>query len=302
MKIDGKQVQSSTEMQNLATRDIDRLPTLAMLRLINREDAKVAEVVATQLEQIAQAVDGIAERMERGGRLVYMGAGTSGRLGVLDASEVYPTFSVPPEKVIALIAGSTLAVTTSVEGAEDNEAAGKAEVARLELTAVDSLVGIAASGRTPYVLGGMREARERGALVICLACNRLAPMAEIADIAILAEVGPEVISGSTRLKAGTAQKMVLNMLSTGVMVRLGKTYGDLMVEVRPTNGKLRDRACRIIEKVGQVNYAQAARLLEECGDEVKVAIVAARLNLNPQAARQRINAAGGRLRKVFGEG
>src|ERR671933_1628266 len=210
------------------------------------EGARGVPAVASQAEAIARAIDVIAERLRAGGRLVYVGAGTSGRLGVLDAAECPPTFSTPPGLVVALLAGGPAAVTGSIEGAEDDAAAGARDIAVLDLAARDGVLGIAASGSTPYVLGAMAEARRHGSLVLSLACNRPSKLEDLADISIAPLVGPEAITGSTRLKAGTAQKLVLNMLSTGVMVRLGKTFGNLMVDVQPTNAKLRERARRIV--------------------------------------------------------
>ena len=264
-----------TESINPRTRDIDCIPTLAMVRLIADEDARVAPAVMAEAENIARAIDAIAERMQRGGRLIYIGAGTSGRLGVLDASEIPPTFGVPPGRVIGLIAGGARAITESIEGAEDDANAGVQEIVRANVTNIDAVVGIAASGTTPYVIGGMTEAKRRGAFVAGIACNRPSPMQDIADVMIAPLVGPEVITGSTRLKAGTAQKLVLNMLSTGVMIRLGKTFGNLMVDVQTTNVKLRDRARRIVETACDLSPEKASALLTQCDGEVKTAIVVA---------------------------
>lgn len=288
-----------TEARNPATAQIDTLPTLEMVRQINAEDARVAGAVAVELPAIAQAIDAIAARMREGGRLIYIGAGTSGRLGVLDASECPPTFSTPPGQVVGIIAGGSYALTHAVEGAEDDHDAGARDVAALEVDARDSVVGIAASGRTPYVLGGMAEARCRNALVISLACAQPSPMAEAADIAIAPVVGAEVIAGSTRLKAGTAQKMALNMLSTGVMIRLGKTFGNLMVDVQPTNRKLQARARRIVAEACGLPVEQAAGLLRACDGQVKVAIVAQLASLTPEIARQQLAAADGIVREAL---
>jgi N-acetylmuramic acid 6-phosphate etherase len=288
-----------TESRNLATAQIDILPTLEMVRVINAEDQRVAEAVEAELPAIAAAIDRIAERMRQGGRLIYVGAGTSGRLAVLDAAECPPTFSTQPEQVVALIAGGEAALVRSIEGAEDDAAAGARDLADLAVTGRDSVVGVTASGRTPYVLAALAEAKRRGALVVSLACNRPAPIEELADIAIAPLVGPEVITGSTRLKAGTAQKMVLNMLSTGVMIRLGKTYGNLMVDVQATNAKLRDRARCIVEQACDLSSDAAAALLERCGGEVKTAIVAALAGLSPEDARRRLAGAGGVIRDVI---
>jgi N-acetylmuramic acid 6-phosphate etherase len=285
-----------TEARNPATEAIDRLPALEIVKLMNAEDAGVAAAVAAVLPEIAGAIDAIVARMRAGGRLIYLGAGTSGRLGVLDASESLPTFNIPPGLVVGVIAGGEPALTHSIENAEDDTLAGERDVAALEVGEKDCLVGIAASGQTPYTLGGMREARRRGGLVISIACNHPSPMAAAADIAIAPVTGPEVISGSTRLKAGTAQKMVLNMLSTGVMIRLGKTYGNLMVDVQPSNAKLRERARRIVEGACGLGPAEAAALIEHCGGEVKVAIVSHVASAPPEEARRRLAAAGGSVR------
>lgn len=288
-----------TEARNPSTEAIDTLPTLDMVRLINAEDARVAEAVARELPAIAQAIDAIAERMQAGGRLIYVGAGTSGRLAVLDASECPPTFGTAPEQVIGINAGGLHALTHAVEGAEDDRNAGARDLAAQEVTARDCVVGVAASGRTPYTLGALTEARQRGALTVSLACVHPSPMAEAVEIAIAPLVGPEVIAGSTRLKAGTAQKMVLNMLSTGVMIRLGKTYGNLMVDVRATNSKLQARAQRIVAEACDISIEEAGALLQACDGRVKVAIVVHRAGISAEAARARLAAAGGVVREAL---
>lgn len=288
-----------TESVNPATTDLDRLSTLEMVRVINAEDVKVAQAVEQTLPQIAQAIDLIVERMRQGGRLIYMGAGTSGRLGVLDASECPPTFSVPEGLVVGLIAGGDRALRHSIEAAEDKPEAGQADLQSIGLTAKDVVVGLAASGRTPYVLGGLAYARSIGAGAVGVACNQPAEISQVAEISILAVVGPEVISGSTRLKSGTAQKMILNMLSTGAMIRIGKTYGNLMVDLKPTNEKLRVRANRIVRQASGMDEAVAQSALEACGWEVKLAIVVAKLGITPDEARARLQAAQGLLRKVI---
>ena len=224
-----------TEARNPASTDLDRMSTEELVRLINAEDATVAAAVEREAPSIAAAIDVIAERMARGGRLVYVGAGTSGRLGVLDAAECPPTFNADPGQVVGLIAGGREALARAVEGAEDSAEAGAADLRAIGLGADDAVVGIAASGRTPYVLGALDHARSVGAATIAFACNAQAEARHHADLGILPEVGPEVLTGSTRMKAGTATKMVLNMLSTGAMVRLGKTWGNLMVDVQATN-------------------------------------------------------------------
>lgn len=291
-----------TEARNPATENIDLVPTLEMVKLMNLQDQQVALAVSAELPQIAQAIEAIAERMRQGGRLIYLGAGTSGRLGVLDASESVPTFNLPPNVVIGVIAGGERALTHPGENAEDDVEAGVLDIAALEVSAADSVVGIAASGQTPYTISGMGEARRRGALVINVACNHPSPMAEVAEISITPLTGPEVLNGSTRLKAGTAQKMVLNMLSTGTMIRLGKTYSNLMVDVQPHNIKLKVRARRIVEQACELGPEAAAALLEACGGEVKVAIVSHLGKLSPEAARSRLDQAGGFVRQALQDG
>jgi len=289
-----------TEERNPLTINIDTLPTLDMLMLINAEDQKVALAVRDELQNVAAAVDAITSRMQHGGRLIYIGAGTSGRLGVLDASECPPTFGTPRELVVGLIAGGDTALTDAIEGAEDDRIGGTHEIAKLNVSENDSVVSIAASGRTPYAIGGLEEAKKRGALTVSIACNRPSPLEELAEIGIALIVGPEVVSGSTRLKAGTAQKMVLNMISTAVMIRLGKTYTNLMVDVQPTNIKLRQRARRIVGDATGLTLEQATQILQESDGEVKTAIVAALANVSPVVARQRLLKTGGFVRKAIG--
>jgi N-acetylmuramic acid 6-phosphate etherase len=288
-----------TEQRNPATAAIDRMSALEIARAMNAADATVAAAVQRELPQIARAIEGIIARLRQGGRLLYIGAGTSGRLGVLDASECPPTFNIPPERVVGWIAGGPDALTRSIEGAEDSAEMGRADAARLAVSAVDTLVGIAASGRTPYVLGAVGYAREQGALAVGIACNAGTPLARVVEIMIAPVVGPEVIAGSTRLKAGTAQKMVLNMLSTGTMILLGKTYGNLMVDVQPTNGKLRRRAVGIVREATGLPDSEAEALLHASHDEVKTAIVAALARVDPATARARLAAAGGVVRSVL---
>lgn len=290
-----------TENPNPRTREIDRLPTLAILELVNDEDATVAAAVRRALPEIARAVDAIVERLSAGGRLIYLGAGTSGRLGVLDAVECVPTYGVPPTMVQGVIAGGRDALTEVIEGAEDDADAGRAAVQGLDLSPRDVLVGIAASGRTPYVLGALDAARARGVTTVALSCNAPAPMLDRADIPIAVVVGPEVVAGSTRLKAGTAQKMVLNMLSTASMIRLGKVYGNWMVDLKVTNQKLAARARRIVREITGVDEDRAAALLEQTGYQVKPAIVMARLDVDLDEAQRRLDAAHGRLRDVIGD-
>jgi N-acetylmuramic acid 6-phosphate etherase len=287
-----------TEALNPTSEHIDQLSTLDMLRIINEEDAKVAAAVAAELPNIAKAVDAIAARFEQGGRLFYMGAGTSGRLGVLDASECPPTFSVPPTLFQGIMAGGDYALRKSSEKAEDSPELGAADLTATDFTPQDTLVGIAASGRTPYVLGALARARAIGGLTISLTCVPNSLMAAASDIAIAPVTGPEILTGSTRLKAGTATKLVLNMLSTGVMIKTGAVYGNLMVNVQPTNAKLVDRAQRIIAAATGVDQPAAAHLLEQAGS-VKTAIVMQKLTLTRFAAEAKLLAAKGRLAAVL---
>jgi N-acetylmuramic acid 6-phosphate etherase len=292
----------STERANPASANIDCLSPLDIVRIMNDEDAQVATAVRAELPQIGAAIEQIAERMSsQEGRLIYIGAGTSGRLGVLDASECPPTFSTPPELVIGRIAGGPDALTSAVEELEDSAEAGRVDVERLGVTAADTVVGITASGRTPYVLGAIADAHERGALTIGLACNPQSQLETLVQIMIAPEVGPEVLSGSTRLKAGTAQKMVLNMISTGTMILLGKTFGNLMVDLRATNSKLRQRAVRIVREATGLPESAAAAALRDADGEAKTAIVAARAGITPAEARIRLARARGSVRAALGE-
>jgi N-acetylmuramic acid 6-phosphate etherase len=274
-----------TEKINPSTREIDRMSPLEIVQAMNAEDAKVAEAVRQTLPQVARAIEAIAARLRRGGRLIYIGAGTSGRLGALDAAECPPTFSLPPQMIVGCMAGGTSALIQSAEDLEDSAEAGREDLTRLNLTQADAVVGITASGRTAYVLGALACAQERGALRIGLACNVGTPLEQAVDISIVPIVGPEVISGSTRLKAGTAQKMTLNMLSTGAMILLGKTYGNLMVDVQATNRKLRQRALSIIRQATGLNQETAEDILAASNGEVKTAILCARGHLTPEQAR-----------------
>jgi N-acetylmuramic acid 6-phosphate etherase len=290
-----------TETPNPRTANIDQLTTLDMLQVINDEDATVAVAVRRAIPAVAQAVDTITDHLRGGGRLLYVGAGTSGRLGVLDAVECVPTFSTDPETVQGILAGGHAALTLPVEGAEDDHDAGYAKMGTLNVGERDVVVGIAASGRTPYVIGALKAAHERGAATVAVTCNEPAPMLDLAQIQIAVVVGPEIIAGSTRLKAGTAQKLVLNMISTASMIRLGKVYGNLMVDVKVTNQKLAKRAQGIVMTVAGVSEDEAIRLLEQTQNEVKPAIVMALLGGTPDEARARLNAAGGMLRRVIGD-
>ena len=289
----------TTEARNPLTQGLDNLSALEIVKLINSEDQRVAHAVGDVAEPIAKAIDVIADRLSRGGRLIYVGAGTSGRLGVLDAVECPPTFDTDPDQVLGLIAGGPEGLVRAVEGAEDSSLAGQQDLQTIELVSSDVVVGIAASGRTPYVIGALDYARATGAFAIGFSCNQDAELIRHADLSIIPLVGPEVLSGSTRLKAGTATKMVLNMLTTGAMVRLGKTYSNLMVDLCATNIKLTERAGRIVEALTDCSGAQARDLLERCDGEVKTAIVSYKLGLPPEAARTRLKAVNGHLRHTL---
>lgn len=262
-----------TESRNPASEQIDTLPTLDMLRVINNEDKNVALAVEAVLPAIALAVDKIAEAFLQGGRLIYTGAGTSGRLGILDASECPPTFGTPAAQVVGLIAGGHPAILKAVENAEDNRKQGAQDLKDLNLTAKDVVVGIAASGRTPYVLGAMDYAASLGATVVSISCNPDSPMSEASEIAITPVVGPEVVTGSSRMKAGTAQKLILNMLTTGAMIRTGKVYGNLMVDVEATNAKLVERQKNIVMAATECSREEAIAALQASGGHCKTAIV-----------------------------
>lgn len=262
-----------TESRNPASADIDSLPTLDMLRVINREDQTVALAVEKTLPQVAQVVDAVAQAFRLGGRLIYMGAGTSGRLGILDASECPPTFGTPAEQVVGLIAGGHKAILKAVENAEDNRELAVSDLKALNFNEKDVLVGIAASGRTPYVLGGMEYALSLGATVAAVSCNPDSEMSRLAGIAITPVVGPEVITGSSRMKAGTAQKLILNMITTGAMIRSGKVYGNLMADVEATNAKLVERQKRIVMTATECDRATAEQALAACDGHCKTAIV-----------------------------
>ncbi len=284
-----------TEKPNPATARIDREDSLGILRLISAEDRLVAPAVEKTLPRIAEAVDLIYDRLSQGGRLVYLGSGTSGRLGLLDAVECPPTYGVPPDLVVGLMAGGHSAFARAKEGAEDDRAAGAADLRRIAFCERDALVGIAGSGRTPYVLGGMEYAASLGAPVIALTCTSRAEMSRCARVTIAPLCGPEVIAGSTRMKCGTAQKMVLNMLSTAVMIRLGKVYGNLMVDMRATNEKLRQRAADIVSRAAGVSGEEASGALERCGGRCKLAIVHLRSGAGPEEAEAALERAGGRV-------
>ena len=275
-----------TEARNPATTHINTMSTLDMVKTINAEDQKVALAVAGENDQIAKAIDQASTRYSAGGRLIYIGAGTSGRLGVLDAAELVPTYGIKPERAIGLIAGGKKAMFAAVEGAEDSITMGETDLKNLKLTANDIVIGLAASGRTPYVIGGLKYAAKVQALTIAVACVPNSVIGQIAEIAINAVVGPEVITGSTRMKAGTAQKMILNMISTGVMIRQGKVYQNVMVDVQPTNDKLVDRACRIISETAEIPTAKALSFLKKADNDVALAIVMAKTGKSKIVAKQ----------------
>ncbi len=284
-----------TEGRNQNTVNIDTLPTLEMIRLINSEDKKVALAVETEVQHIADAVDIIAAQLKLGGRLVYSGCGTSGRLGVLDAAECPPTYSTDPEQVIGLIAGGNSAMFQAVEGAEDDFELGIQDLKDIHFDSRDVLVGIAASGRTPYVLGAMDYAKRCGAHVIGISCCPGSEVDRAAEIGICPTPGPEVITGSTRMKSATAQKMVLNMLSTGAMIKLGKVYGNLMVDVKPSNQKLIHRCQRIVSEAAGVTEEEAAKVLEQCEYRPKIAIVMLLCKVDADRARALLDANDGRV-------
>jgi N-acetylmuramic acid 6-phosphate etherase len=278
---------------------IDTLSTVDLLKLFNDSDKSVAEEVAKVLPKVAEAINEITMRMELGGRLIYVGAGTSGRLGVLDASECIPTFSLEDGLVIGLIAGGDTALRTGIEGAEDVLEGAIEELKNLNFSTKDSLVGIAASGRTPYVVGALKYAKEIGAASIALSCNLNSELSKFADVAIEVDTGAEILAGSTRLKAGTAQKLVLNMISTVSMIKLGKTYGNLMVDLQVSNVKLRDRAIRIIQTATSCDYQRAQEALQESKDQVKVAIVMILLDTSAEKALELLKASGSRVRAAL---
>ncbi len=287
-----------SEGRNPRTTDIDLMSSLEMVTTINDEDRGVADAVQQTLPQVAQAIDAIVTAFNAGGRLVYIGAGTSGRLGVLDASECPPTFGVPPTMVVGLIAGGLDALVNASEGAEDRDDAGAADLVAIGFSARDVVVGIAVSGRTPYVVGALEHAKVLGARTVALTCNPDSPIARMADISIAPLVGPEVITGSTRLKSGTAQKLVLNMLSTASMVRIGKTYGNLMVDMIASNGKLVARAARVVAEATGRSISEAEAALATAGNDSKLAILMLLTGVDIEAGRKTLAEAGGVLRRA----
>ena len=288
----------TTEARNPASEDLDRLDPRAIVALMNAEDAWVVAAVGLEADAIAEAIAWTADRFRRGGRLIYLGAGTSGRLGVLDASECPPTFGTDPSLVVGLIAGGPGALTRAIEGAEDDAGQGARDLLGLDPTPVDLVVGIATSGRTPYVLGAIDLAKSRGIATVGIACNRPSVLGARVDLEIAPEVGPEILAGSTRLKAGTATKMVLNMITTGAMVQVGKTLGNRMIDLRPTNEKLQIRARRMLRELAGVDDDRANELLAAAGGQLKRALVAALAGVEPDEARRLLDEAGGQVREA----
>ncbi len=280
----------TTESPRPELMDLDTYSTQRVAELMNRLDQDVPTAVAEGIPQISDAIDAIVNRMRSGGRLIYVGAGTPGRLGVVDASECPPTFNTDPGLVLALTAGGEAAIRAEIDGAEDDAAAGATDLAAVHLTAADSVVGISASGRTPYVVGALEYARSQGGLTVAVACNRGSRISAVAEHSIEVIVGPELITGSTRLKSGTAQKLVLNMISTITMLKLGKTYGNLMVDVQASNAKLRDRARRLVETVTGTSALEAERALDEAGGSAKIAILMLESGISAAEAGQMLAA------------
>lgn len=290
----------TTERRNPRTMQLDTMSELEIVTAMNDEDARVPLAIAKKLPEIAQAARWAVEAFEQGGRLFYMGAGTSGRLGVLDAAECPPTFGVDPGMVVGLIAGGEKAFIKAVEGAEDSRELGRQDLESRQLTQKDFVIGIAASGRTPYVLGGLAYAKELGCRTAAIACNPGSAIGKAADLAIEVEVGPEVLTGSTRLKSGTAQKLILNMISTASMVRMGKAYQNLMVDVMQTNEKLHTRAENIVMDATGAERAEARSAIDAAGGSVKCAITMLLANCSAQEAKSRLEAAGGHVRTAIG--
>ena len=289
----------STERVNAASADLDRKSSQEIARVINNEDAKVAAAVKRALPQIAEAIDQIAASLRKGGRLIYVGTGTSGRIAALDAAECPPTFDTDPNMVQFVMAGGPRALGMAVEANEDSPALGRREIAKKKPRKNDVVVGLAASGRTPFTVAAVQYARSQGAKTVAVTCNRNSPLGRAAHIEIVAEVGPEVVAGSTRMKASTAEKMILNMLSTGAMARLGFAYGNLMVNVRLKNEKLRERAAAVLEKAATLEREEARELLKSAGNNVAVALVMAKAGVRRAEAEAALNKSGGHVRKAI---
>jgi N-acetylmuramic acid 6-phosphate etherase len=289
----------TTEMRNAKTKEIDKMSTLEILQIINDEDHRVAAAVREVLPQIEKAVEVAYQSIKNGGRLLYVGAGTSGRIGIIDAAECPPTFSVPSDIVQAVMAGGDQAFLVAVEGAEDDFEQGARDLENRHLTSLDTVVGIAASGRTPYVIGALQYAKQMNASTISLSNNKNSLISQYADINIEAVVGPEVLTGSTRMKAATAQKMILNMISSTTMIKCGKVYENLMVDLQISNKKLKERAISIIQNVTGVSYEKASKVLEVANNEVKVAIVMLEANVGYEQAKTMLQKADGFVRKAI---
>lgn len=292
-------VELTTETENRITENIDSLSSLDIVSLINKEDATIAKAVEMELPNIAKAVDEIAERFQKGGRIIYIGAGSSGRMGTLDAIELTPTYSVDPTRAFGIMAGGKEAMYQAIEGAEDCKEFGIEDLKNVEVNELDSVIGIAASGRTPYTIAALEYANQVGAYTVAVTCNGNSEMSKVANISIAPVVGAEVISGSTRMKAGTAQKMVVNMLSTGVMIRVGKVYKNYMVQVQPTNIKLVARAKHMIQKITDVDAQTAASLFEQSGGNVATAVVMHIKHVTKEEAVQVLNQTNGNVRKAL---
>lgn len=288
-----------TEQQNTASADLDNLDALEIARIINAEDARVAAAIERVLLEVAHAIDVVAEALTQGGRLIYVGAGSSGRIAAVDAAECPPTFSIDPKMVQYVIAGGEKSLGRALESYEDSRALGRRDLMRKRLTKKDVVVGVSSSGRTPYTVAAVEYARERGALTVALTCNPASPLEAAADIAIVADVGPEVVAGSTRMKAATAQKMVLNMISTGAMARLGYVYGNLMVNVRTTNRKLEERALSVLERAAEVDRPTARKTLAAAGNSVAVATVMLKAGVSKAEALRCLKRAGGHVRRAI---
>ena len=291
----------TTEAVNPASEKIDSLAPLEIVRVFLAEDAKIVEAIAKEEHKIAQAITLVKQAFCAGGRLIYAGAGTSGRLGVLDASECPPTFNSDPAMVVGLIAGGDSALRNAIEGAEDHPEYGVEDLKKIDFNKNDVLIGIATSGRTPYVIGGLQYAQEIGAAAIGFTCNEVAEIDNVSDFVIRPIVGPEIISGSTRMKAGTATKLVLNMITTGAMIQIGKTYGNLMVDLRASNIKLTERTERLVQRLTGLSIDATEKLLKESNGELKVAVVAQKRNVTPERARAMLKEASGQLRIALGE-
>lgn len=289
----------TTEQRNPASMHIDTVSTVEMVKIMNEEDQKVALAVGNQDEQIARAIDEAANRYKKGGRLIYLGAGTSGRLGVLDAAELVPTYGIKPERAIGLIAGGPGAMYKAVEGAEDDTNLGAEDLKDLNLNSQDIVLGLAASGRTPYVIGGLEYANQIGAFTISIACVKDSEIGKHAKVAIEAVVGPEIVTGSTRMKSGTAQKMILNMISTGVMIRQGKVFENVMIDVMPTNSKLVDRASRIISAVTDATQEEALQTLKKAENNVPLAITMIKTESNKDEAQKLLEQYNGNVSEVI---